>query len=157
MFVTMFFGILDRRSGRLSFASAGHNPLIMVNGSTGKVQLIKTKGFPLGMVNSAMYYKRMESGQITMSENDWLIQYTDGINEAQNSAGEEFGLERLSRLIESHRGLGARELVSQLLKEHGSFVGDAPQFDDITMLAIKWLGQPADTKTERMEESASVC
>ena len=146
MFVTMFFGILDKKAGRFSFASAGHNPLILLKGGTGKTDLIKTKGFPLGMVESKIFEKRMESGELILQKNDWLIQYTDGINEAQNSRGEEFGLDRFAQIIESCKNLTPTQFVGELLRQHEQFVGNAEQYDDITLLSIKWLGKSSDKK-----------
>jgi serine phosphatase RsbU (regulator of sigma subunit) len=146
MFVTMFFGILDKARGTFSFASAGHNPLIVVRHETGKAEAIKTKGFPLGMVDTDAYEKRIESGLIELSANDRLVLYTDGVNEAQSLAGEEFGLGRFIRIIEKNPDSNAEELVGEVLRQQGLFVGDAPQYDDITLLAIKWLGQHADTR-----------
>jgi serine phosphatase RsbU (regulator of sigma subunit) len=156
MFVTMFFGVLDKRTGEFSFASAGHNHLIFVSGDTGRTELVKTRGFPLGMVDSDTYKKRIESGKIVLSANDWLIQHTDGVNEAQNTAGEEFGLNRVTRIIEEHRDNTPEELVGEMLKEHSLFVGEAPQYDDITLLAIKWAGQTADTRTVASGETENV-
>jgi serine phosphatase RsbU (regulator of sigma subunit)/uncharacterized protein (UPF0333 family) len=156
MFVTMFFGILDKRTGKFCFASAGHNPLILLKRETGKAQLIKTKGFPLGMVDPVMFEKRIEGGEITLSGNDWLILYTDGINEAQNSLGEEFGIERLVASIESYQDLTPRRFVRELLGQHELFVGDAEQYDDITLLAIKWMGRSADIRTETTQKVANV-
>lgn len=145
MFVTMFFGILDKARGTFSFASAGHNPLIVVRHETGKAEAIKTKGFPLGMVDAGTYEKRIESGRISLSANDRLVLYTDGVNEAQSPAGEEFGIDRFIRIIERNPDSSVEELVDEILRQQSLFVGDAPQYDDITLLAVKWLGQNADT------------
>jgi serine phosphatase RsbU (regulator of sigma subunit) len=157
MFVTMFYGVLDKKTGEFSFASAGHNQLIVVKGDTGKTELIKTRGFPLGMVDSDTYRKRIESGRIVLSANDWLIQYTDGVNEAQNIDGEEFGLDRLTQIIQEHRDKAPEDLVSEMLREHNLFVGDAPQYDDITLLAVKWTEQTADTRIGVLGETEYAC
>jgi sigma-B regulation protein RsbU (phosphoserine phosphatase) len=146
MFVTMFFGILDKARGTFSFASAGHNPLIVVRQETGKAEAIKTKGFPLGMVDTDTYEARIESGEISLLADDGLVLYTDGVNEAQDATGEEFGIDRFVRVIEQNRDSSAEELVEEILQQQSLFVGDAPQYDDITLLAIKWLGKHADTK-----------
>lgn len=156
MFVTMFLGILDQRTGRFTFASAGHNPLILLKGDTGKTDLIKTKGFPLGMVESKIFEKRMESGELILQKNDWLIQYTDGINEAQNSTGEEFGLDRFAQIIESCKNLTPTQFVGELLRQHEQFVGNAEQYDDITLLSIKWMGKSPDKKDMISQERVNV-
>jgi serine phosphatase RsbU (regulator of sigma subunit) len=156
MFVTMFFGVLNRKTGRFCFASAGHNPLIFMKKSTGRVDMIKTRGFPLGLVDSAVYTKRIEGAEITLAEDDWLILYTDGVNEAQDTSGEEFGLDRVTETVESNADLSSQELVDTILRQHEAFVGDAPQYDDITLLAIKWMGKSADIKIAEMGDARNV-
>jgi serine phosphatase RsbU (regulator of sigma subunit) len=152
MFVTMFFGILEKTTGRFSFASAGHNPLILLRRDAAAAELVKTRGFPLGMVKAEMYERRVESGEVVLAPGDWLIQYTDGVNEANNGNGEEFGMERFTRLIEDNRGLEPDALVQAVLAGHSDFVGDTPQYDDITLLAVKWTGPGADILNKRQVE-----
>lgn len=155
MFVTMFFGLLNKKSGQFTFASAGHNPLIRLDSRTGKADLIKTNGFPLGMMPPDRFGKRIETGEISLNENDWLIQYTDGINEAQNLDKEEFGMERFVRLVEVDKGLKPAELVAKIIEQHKAFVGKAPQYDDITLLAMKWTGESVDPNRMRTKEAVS--
>jgi serine phosphatase RsbU (regulator of sigma subunit) len=152
MFVTMFYGILDRRTGHFTFASAGHNPLIKVDASAAAVRLIKTKGFPLGMAGSDTFDKRIEDGALLLSPGDWLIQYTDGINEAQDADKREYGMERFLDAVQTLRSQNADELVRGVLERHEAFVGVAPQYDDITLLAMKWVGVSAnlDKNVNRM-------
>jgi sigma-B regulation protein RsbU (phosphoserine phosphatase) len=154
MFVTMFFGIIDT-GGRFRFASAGHNPLVFVKGSTGKAELVKTKGYPLGMVAGEQYVKRIESREITLSPDDWLVLYTDGINEAQNAGAEEFGTDRFVDVIEAGTGLAAAPFVDRVMSEHADFVGDAQQFDDITLIAVKWTAPSADRNNAELREIAN--
>lgn len=144
MFVTMFYGILDQRSGHFTFASAGHNPLIKVDAAAGTVRLIKTKGFPLGMAGSETFDKRIEDGALQLSPGDWLIQYTDGITEAQDAEKREFGMERLLDAVQTLQGQNAEELIRGVLERHEAFVGGASQYDDITLLAMRWIGVSAD-------------
>ena len=156
MFVTMFFGVLDRMSGRFRYASAGHNPLIVLTPGSSAAKVIKTKGYPLGMVPPAVYEKRVECGEVDLGHNEWLIQYTDGVNEAQDAAGNEFGMERFSSLVESCRDLSAGGLVEQVISKHSEFVGHVQQYDDITLLALKWTVPAADRTSERMERTTHV-
>lgn len=146
MFVTMFFGILDKQSGLFKYASAGHNPLIHIDGTSGKQELLNPKGYPLGMMPATQFDKRIESGQLQLEKGDWLVQYTDGVNEAQNSAGEEFGMERFLELLDSLKHNQPAELVQGLLKGHREYVGKAEQFDDITLIVMKWSGSSADNR-----------
>ena len=156
MFVTMFFGLLDKVSGHFRFASAGHNPLIHMIANTGDVQLIKTKGYPLGMMPPKPFESRIESREIQLGEGDWLVQYTDGINEAQNSDQQEYGMERFVDLLKGQAGLPPAELAGEVLRHHQAFVGAAPQYDDITLLAMRWTTLQSDQEaTHNMKESIS--
>jgi sigma-B regulation protein RsbU (phosphoserine phosphatase) len=156
MFVTMFFGILDTETGLFRFASAGHNPLVLLRAGRNEADLIKTKGFPLGMVGPEAYGRRIENGQVNLAANDWLVLFTDGVNEAQNSDGEELGMERFLGLVVANRGLSSGDLVTKVLEGHSAFVGAAPQFDDITLIAVKWSRQTADIHTRRLVERTNV-
>jgi serine phosphatase RsbU (regulator of sigma subunit) len=156
MFVTMLYGILDEVSGHFRFASAGHNPLVIVRQATGRVEHIKTKGFPLGMVDPKTYENRIENCQADLSPGDWLILYTDGINEAQNPAGEEFGVDRFTSAIEAHRHLGSDDMVREVLRRQDRFIEGVPQYDDITLLAVKWTGRLADINTRSAGEARNV-
>ena len=156
MFVTMAFGILDRESGTFAFASSGHNPLVVVRGATGAVEQIKTKGFPLGMVGPEAYRQRLESREIALGPDDWVVLYTDGVNEAKNRLGEEFGMDRFIDMIGPRRAVSADRLVTDVLAGLKEFVGEAVQYDDITLLALKWTGEPADTKSMPATESMNV-
>ncbi|MBD3401521.1 SpoIIE family protein phosphatase [candidate division GN15 bacterium] len=152
MFVTMFFGLLDKATGNFSFASAGHNPLVVLNATTGETRLIKTKGYPLGMMKPEMFEQRIELSEIVLTAGDWVIQYTDGFNEAQNEAGEDFGMDRFLHLLKSARTLRPHDFAGEVLRKHQLFVGNAAQYDDITLLAMKWGGQSVDTVTKPAEE-----
>ncbi len=147
MFVTMFIAVIDDQNRKVTFASAGHNPLIIVGNKGGKPELIKTKGFPLGMVDSGQFKNRIELAERNLDEGDWLIQYTDGINEGQNSQNKEFGMSRFIDEIQRFRKTKPEELVSGILNAHQLFVAGAPQYDDITLLVMKWAGQGADKLT----------
>lgn len=138
MFVTMFFCLLDRRNGLCTFASAGHNPLLHMQGKSSSTEIIKTKGFPLGMMPSKQFDERIETGQIRLESGDWLICYTDGINEALNVNQKEYGMERLVKQVQAEGNGSADKLVSETLTHLEQFVGKAPQYDDITLLALKW-------------------
>jgi len=154
MFVTMFVGVIDKKTGIFTFASAGHNPLIRLSAGAERADRIKTKGFPLGLIKAAQFDQRIEQGEITLSPGDWLIQYTDGINEARNAEGADFGMERLLDHIKSFADKTSPELVREVIARHSEFVGDVPQFDDITLLAMKWNGSNVDKKyTDSLERA----
>jgi sigma-B regulation protein RsbU (phosphoserine phosphatase) len=154
MFVTMFVGVLDPKTGLFRFASAGHNPLIHIPGDSGSFRLIKTKGFPLGMMQPDQFDPRMEEGRIALNDNDWLIQYTDGINEAKDSNDNEYGMENFVETILSYISSSPKALVAGVMSQHASFVDVTPQFDDITLLAMKWQNRSTKQKTGQANEAA---
>jgi len=138
MFVTMFIGVLNIETGLFEFASAGHNPLVYINSGSNKIDLIKTKGYPLGMMPADQFDKRIELGSLSLNQGDQIIQYTDGINEAHNSEREEFGMDRLVDSIRENIKFKQKEFVSKVMEKHQLFVGNADQYDDMTMVALKW-------------------
>ncbi len=151
MFVTMFYGVLDYSSGLFRFASAGHNPLIVMNDHE-EPRLIKTKGFPLGMVPSDKFDNRIERGELKLKAKDWLIQFTDGINEAQGRDGEEFGMDRLVSQLQSTAALSPEQLIESVIANLDQFVGEQPQFDDITLIALKLSTTSVDKNVMQKEE-----
>ncbi|MFZ5980036.1 MAG: PP2C family protein-serine/threonine phosphatase [Candidatus Zixiibacteriota bacterium] len=156
MFVTMFYGVVNRVTGRCSFASAGHNPLIVLRASGGRAELFKTRGFPLGMMPPKQFDSRIECEEVVLEEGDWLIQYTDGVNEAQNSENEEFGMERFVKELETCYRMNPDELINRVLNKHESFVGENEQYDDITMVVMKWKGVADALNKDFVQEAVDV-
>jgi sigma-B regulation protein RsbU (phosphoserine phosphatase) len=145
MFVTMFFGVLDHVTGRFDFACAGHNPLLRVSAGDSTVSQHKPDGFPLGLMPPEQFDKHIKCDSISLAPGDTLIQYTDGINEAQNTDQEEYSMERFVTSLERLGPKSTRDLVESAMAEHRSFVGSADQYDDITMVAVKWHSEVTDT------------
>lgn len=144
MFVTMFYGLVNKRTGRFQFASAGHNPLLVLRAATGGAERYNPRGYPLGMMPANIFDTRIEPGELQLEAGDCLIQYTDGINEAHNTVDEEFGMDRFTDSIQSHYRLSSNELVEGIRSDHREFVAGADQYDDITLLTMKWFGRTAD-------------
>jgi serine phosphatase RsbU (regulator of sigma subunit) len=131
MFVTVFYGILDPAQGTLSYCNAGHNPPYLLRSGASPLPLRNT-GIPLGIEHNAAW----TAGALALEPGDLLILYTDGISEAQNSAGDQFEVERL---LDAARGCGepaAQTVQTAILAAVDRFVGDAPQFDDLTLLIM---------------------
>ncbi len=156
MFVTMFYGLLNKKTGEFRYASAGHNPLIVISSGNKKTQLQKTKGFPLGMMPEKLFNERIQSGLVQLSENDWLVQFTDGVNEAINESQEEFGMERFVKILEESKSLSPKEMVKSTIDKHSEFIGNSDQYDDITLLVLKWTGKTVDTKKYEERTATSV-
>ncbi len=129
-FVTFFFGILDRE-GNCTYVNAGHNPPFLLS-PDGSMKELTVGGMVLGLIPGAEY----ESATIKLQPDDHLVLFTDGLTEALNTAGEEFGTERLTALLRENARSAAPEILARLQEAVLEFSADAPQHDDITMTII---------------------
>jgi len=139
MFVTIFYVVLDSRHRVISYASAGHNPMILYRGDSDETYFLNPKGFPVGidLGDRSLFEKSIGSESIKLKQSDMLVIYTDGITEAMNKDGRLFGEERLLRTIKKYGNLPPQEFAKTLDEEVASFTGGEPQNDDITLVAIK--------------------
>ncbi len=133
-FVTFFFGILDRE-GNCIYVNAGHNPPLLLS-QDGSLKELTVGGMVLGLFPEAQY----ESGTIRLNPGEHLVLFTDGVVEALNPSGEEFGIERLSELLQSSTQLPASEILVRIREAVLSFSTHAPQHDDITMMVLDFAG-----------------
>src|SRR6266508_503123 len=131
MFVTVFYGVLDPASGTLSYCNAGHNPPYLLSDNA-EPRPLRNTGIPLGIVRDTTW----TAETVTLEPGDVLVLYTDGVNEAQNSNGEFFDAERLLDAARSCRERTALEVQAAILAAVDRFVGDATQFDDLTVMAL---------------------
>ena len=136
MFVTVWAGIIDLRTGHIDFASAGHNPPA-VRHSDDSVEFIKSKA---GLVMAAMEETIYKPQTYDLKKGDTLFLYTDGVTEATNTNDVLFGDSRLLATLKMGGERSTADTCTLVKKEIDNFVQDAPQFDDITMLAIKFNG-----------------
>lgn len=144
MFVTAWMGFLDLKTGLVSYANAGHNPPL-VRHKNGSFEYLKTRGsFVLAGMEGTKYHKN----ELQLNEDDQIFLYTDGVTEATNAENQLYGEERLLKTLNSHKDETAEALCKIIKADVDKFVGDAPQFDDITMLCIRY-----NTKMQDMEQS----
>ena len=147
MFVTAWMGILDLTTGQVRFANAGHNPPLLKR-ADGTFEYLKTRP---GFVLAGMEGVRYRAGEITLNPGDRLFLYTDGVTEATNPENELYGEERLLSFMDRNGALEATKLLPALKTNIDEFVGEAPQFDDITMLFLDYKskegGEPMTQKT----------
>ena len=134
MFVTAWMGILDLTTGNVQFANAGHNPPLLKR-ADGSFEYLKTRA---GFVLAGMEGVRYRVGEITLNEGDRLFLYTDGVPEATNADNELYGEERLLAFMNKNASMEATKLLPSLKTNIDEFVGEAPQFDDITMLMFDY-------------------
>ena len=133
MFVTLFYAILDSRAMTLNYVNAGHNPPLLLKGTAADVVLLKAKGIALGVTDEVS----LQSVRVDLRPGDVLVLYTDGVTEAINDQEEEFGEERLVKVITENRGESAATILDRILAAITAFAGDRPQHDDITLLILK--------------------
>ena len=131
-FITFFLGELDAASGRFVYTNAGHNPPILLR-TDGEVVRLRTGGMILGVLPDAEF----ASDEVTVTVGDVLVTFSDGITESQNKAEEEFGEERLIDTIRKHHAESAERIREAIHEAVDDFVGDAPQFDDVTLTILK--------------------
>ncbi|MBR4450526.1 MAG: SpoIIE family protein phosphatase [Clostridia bacterium] len=136
MFVTLWVGILDTRSGGLTFVSAGHNPPVVIK--NGAPDYLKARG---GMVLAGMEGVNYRESEIQLDKGDAVYLYTDGVTEAKSSGGELFGEDRLLECIGNLKEQSPEETVKSVKNAVDDFVQNNDQFDDITMLCFKFTGE----------------
>ena len=141
-FITMIYAIIDTQARTLTYARAGHTPLLYVPGPTAPsrgLKLLAPEGMVLGfnIGDGTMFARLLEEQTLPIHEGDIFLFYTDGISEAMNAADECFGEDRVGRIVEEHAHLPSDELRERILREIAAFVGDAPQHDDMTMILLR--------------------
>ena len=133
MFVTVFYGRLNILTGEIDYTNAGHNPPYVVHAS-GKVEMVPPQGnMVLGAVENFQY----RNDKITLEKGDMLFTFTDGVTEAMNAAGEQFGEERLEKLLAKCGGKTSQETIDTVRAAVAEWAGETEQSDDVTMLVIK--------------------
>ena len=134
MFVTAWMGILDLTTGNVQFANAGHNPPLLKR-ADGSFEYLKTRaGFVLAGMEGVCY----RVGELTLSPGDRMFLYTDGVPEATNVENKLYGEDRLLTFMNQSASMEATKLLPALKANIDKFVGEAPQFDDITMLMFDY-------------------
>lgn len=131
-FITFFYGELNTETGEFTYCNAGHNPPYLIHRKGGVEELMEG-GLILGMMPDV----RFETGCVTLHTGDRIVMFTDGISEAMNSNEEEYGEEKIWKNAVENASFGARQLLDAIVNDVQSYVGDAPQSDDITMVILK--------------------
>ncbi len=150
MFVTMFYVILDSRERMVSFASAGHNPMILYRGKSKETYYLNPSGFPVGITlpEIRLFGERIQADRIRLHPDDILVLYTDGITEAMNPQRELYGDERFLTAIRKYGHLDVVEFVTSIKSDILAFTGGFEQNDDITLVAIKENMAAVDVKVD---------
>jgi len=138
MFASVFFAILDVKTGELEYANGGHNPPLRCE--TGNYRYLS---IPSGVVIGAMEGVPFTRNTMTLRPDETLFLYTDGVTEAMNGAEELFSEERLAEVLNGGRDLQPKAVITGVGEALRAFVQDEPQFDDITMLVLRYRGDAA--------------
>ncbi|MGD1713569.1 GAF domain-containing SpoIIE family protein phosphatase [Dapis sp. BLCC M172] len=131
MFATLFFGVLDPKTGLLSYVNGGHEPLFIIN-QDGIKQTLNSTGPAVGMMPNMKF----EIKEVQLEPGEILIGYTDGVTEAKCPEGKLFTDKRLKEMVEKPAN-SASELIGRIKNKLFDYMEDAAQFDDITMLAVR--------------------
>ena len=139
MFVTAWMGILNTRTGLVTFANAGHNPPLVRKGGGDFEYLRVRPGFVLAGMEGVRYKKN----EIQLEPGDVIFLYTDGVTEATNANNELYGEDRLLAVLNANKDADTDSICKAVQADVDLFVGEAPQFDDITMVCLRYNGEGA--------------
>ena len=131
-FTTAFLAELDPATRTLTYINAGHNQPMLCRKS-GMLERLDTGGLPIGISADAAY----QSGNVVLTPGDWLVIFTDGVVEAVNTRGDEYGEQRLLATVASGSNATPAEMIRRIMTDLEGFVGNTPQHDDVTCLLLK--------------------
>jgi sigma-B regulation protein RsbU (phosphoserine phosphatase) len=137
MFISMAYLVLNRENGEVVIARAGHDAPFKYCGDTTAVEEIKPRGMALGIDSGDVFDRVCEDFSFHLRADDCLLLYTDGATEALDDNGLEFGVARVTQSLQAAAPHGAPAVVHRLAEDLKDFVGNSPQYDDITLIAIR--------------------
>jgi sigma-B regulation protein RsbU (phosphoserine phosphatase) len=132
LFVTAFYAVWNPETGEVTYASAGHNPPLLLR-ADGSLTELHSKGIALSVVPDA----RIAEHKLMMQPGDTLVAYTDGVTEAMQADYTEWSMERFKESVIQHHGASAQDMMHSILTAIDSFVAGAPQSDDLTLWILK--------------------
>lgn len=133
IFLSAFYAILDRKSGSLRYANAGHNRPLWRHVATTEIETLGGKGTVLGVLEDI----ELEDRRIFIDPGDILVFYTDGISEALDVRGDVFGIDRLHEALRKSTGTSAEAVLNDIISNVEKFVGDTAQSDDFTLFVLR--------------------
>jgi sigma-B regulation protein RsbU (phosphoserine phosphatase) len=137
MFISMAYAILERDSSTIVLSRAGHDAPLLYRANDRTVTRINPPGMALGIDSGGVFNRVTADFSLRLEADDCLILYTDGVTEALNSQGEEFGMEKLIQSILASAPEGAAAVITRLTDDLRDFIGTYPQYDDITLIVIR--------------------
>ncbi len=137
MFISMAYAVLDSQSSSVTLCRAGHDAPLLFRAKDKSISKINPPGMALGIDNGVVFNRVTTDFTLTLEPEDVLILYTDGVTEALDTQGEEFGLKNLVDSVTASAGEGAASIITRLTDDLRAFIGPQPQHDDITLIAIR--------------------
>lgn len=137
MFISMIYGILEPADGTMTFSRAGHEPALIYRKANSEVEVVRPKGLALGIDAGGVFERVTQDMTVKLKSGDCVLLFTDGVKEAANDHGEEFGLERLADTFEEAAKVGAEAVVTRVQEAVNAFTGEDAQMDDVTIVAIE--------------------
>ena len=138
MFISMAYLILDHaHHGKVTLARAGHDAPLVYKHATGEVAPLKPPGMVVGIDSGSVFDRLTVDVGVSLDRDDCLVLYTDGVTEAIDADGSEFGIKRTIDSVRASAAKGSAAIVNRLIDDLRSFVGSQPQNDDITLIAIR--------------------
>jgi phosphoserine phosphatase RsbU/P len=134
MFLTLFYGVYEPQSHQMTYVNAGHNPPLLYNAVTGRHDWLLPTDMAIGLMGDRPYEARQ---CFQLSPGDVLVMYTDGVTEAFDPLGQQFGTERLDEAVTALAHCSAAEILAGIADRVAVFAGDAPQSDDLTLAVLK--------------------
>jgi phosphoserine phosphatase RsbU/P len=137
MFISMAYLILDHQRDGVTLARAGHDAPLLYKRNSQTVTPVKSPGMVVGIDSGNVFDRLTSDFAVPLERDDCLILYTDGVTEALNTDGDEFGLDRMIQSVRASATDGAQTIVKRIIEDVRNFTGSVPQNDDITLIAIR--------------------
>jgi serine phosphatase RsbU (regulator of sigma subunit) len=137
-FISATFFIINTRDKKVQYARAGHCPLLYYNAAENKAEYFKDKGIALGMIKNRSYSNFIEANEFAYNTGDIMVLYTDGVTEAKNTRGEQFGYDRLAQMLLEVREQEPKQIQEYLIKRLYEFSGTTNINDDYTTMIVKF-------------------
>lgn len=156
IFISAIYAILDLEKEQLVIARAGHCPAAIVRLS-GESRFIRTKGLGLGLDRGTLFKRSITEESISLEPGDVFVLYTDGVVESRAETGEEYGYDRLLKLLQEHRHEDADAIHAAVLRDLRQFMAGEEYDDDMTLVVLKWNGLPVHSfLVEQESEKQSI-
>ena len=137
MFISLAFLILEKGTGKISIARAGHDAPLLFKANSKTADPVQSPGIAIGIDSGNVFNKAIAEHELHLDTGDVLLLYTDGVNEASDIRGEEFGIQRLHKTVINAAPKGADNLIGEIQQSVHKFASNVPQNDDITLIAIE--------------------